>query len=914
MPEETAPKPHSSPLLPMKLYRPPPPVGAVVRPRLLELMNQATQQRLTLLQAPAGSGKTVLLSQWCNQRESVQPHHPETSQRHHAAGSSHAVIAWQAVDERDNDLNRFLTYLVAAFQKACRETGQGDIGLDAQEQLQAHQAHQPLSFELVLSPLLDELAQLRGPVYWVLDDAHELTHKAVLKCLSFLLEALPPNVHLLWATRTHLNIGLARWRAQGALTLLDADQLALTATEIGAVAQALQLPLDGAACRHLHQLTAGWAIGVRLLALACESQPERVWQQNGRHPFVADFLGTEVLSPLTEQQRLLLKTAAYLEHFNAPLLDHLHQTSNSAKALQSLVEQGLFLIPQDPSQQWFRLHPLFRDLLAQETDTEAQEIHQRSSQWFAQKGYWVQAIDHALQAQQPHQAAAWIEQLGHGLLETLDAAPLLRWKAELPDEVIQSTPRLTLIYAWGLTWTGQLDAAERLIKANTALSGPLQGPQTIDQTEALLVMAWVEQGRGLLIKAREAALQLYPLIPSEQPALQVQALTLITQTYLTQHNLKAARGYNREAQAIAQRQQNSQLEQQALFDLARIELGKGHLNRCHQVIDQALELSSQKTTSIGRLLMLKAMVNLSQGHFERIEQDLVPGMAIARETRDLHLLSGLIIDSMRQREEGHLDAAFEALAEAERLMHIWDVPQIYYLSWLTALKARLWLDQHKTDLALSWLAQLQQLFERHSDRQPIALLPQQRHYVELFLCRALMAENENPRAIERLEKICQQSADYPASTLYAQVLLALAYHREQHSEAADQQLKQALRVAESESARLPFLSADSSILTLLQAIPDTHPSSAFVQALTAQCHSLRGHTQRFDPTAPATPLSNRERCVLELVAEGLSNQDISERLFISLHTVKTHLRNILQKLDVRSRTQAVSRARALQWL
>lgn len=828
------------------------------------------------------------------------------------------MMAWQTVDERDNDLNRFLTYLVAAFQKACRTVGESDIGLDAQEQLQAHQPHQPLSFELVLSPLLDELAQLNGPIYWVLDDAHELTHKAVLKCLNFLFDALPPNVHLLLASRTHLELGLARRRAQGTLTVIDADQLALTAAEIGAVAQALQLPLDEAACQHLHRLTAGWAIGVRLLALACESQPERIWQQNGRHPFVADFLSTEVLSPLTERQRRLLKTAAHLEHFNAALIDDLQHTHSSEQALASLVEQGLFLIPQDPSQQWFRLHPLFRDLLAHATDTEAQAIHQKSSQWFAREGYWVQAIDHALQAQQPHQAATWIELLGHGLLETLDAAPLLRWKAELPDEVIQSSPRLTLIYAWGLTWTGQLDAAERLLQghANGFDNKPrsTQNAHPLDQTEALLIMAWIDQGRGHLIKAREAALKLYPLIPSDQAALQVQALTLITQTYLTQHNLKAARGYNREAQAIAQRQHNPLLEQQALFDLARIELGKGHLNRCHQVIGQALEVSTQTTTSTGRLLMLRAMVNLSQGHFECIAQDLTPGITIARDTRDLHLLSGLIIDSMHQREVGHLEAAFEALAEAERLMHIWDVPQIYYLSWLTALKARLWLDQHKTDLALSWLAQLQQLFERHPDRQPIAFLPQQRHFVELFLCRALMADDENPSAIARLEKMCQQSTEYPISTLYAQVLLALAYYRERHPDTAEQQLRHALRLAAPESARLPFLSADSSILALLQSIPDTLPCSAFAQALTTQSYALRGHTQRFDPTSPATPLSNRERCVLELVAEGLSNQDISERLFISLHTVKTHLRNILQKLDVRSRTQAVSRARALQWL
>ncbi|MDH4208968.1 MAG: hypothetical protein OEV76_08835, partial [Anaerolineae bacterium] len=427
----------ATPLLTTKLRPPSPRSPLVARPHLLARLDEALQHRLTLVSAPPGYGKTTLLSEWLRRCE-----HP---------------FAWLSLDEEDNDPVRLLHYLVAALQKINPQIGQTVVGM-----LLAPQPAQP---ELVLTMLINDIDGVTGPLALVLDDYQVIHTLAIHRLLTYLLDHLPPQMHLVIASREDPPLPLSRWRARGQLLEVRQADLHFSLEETGDfLRQVMQLQLSPADVAAIHKRTEGWIAGMQLTALSLQGRDdahELIQSFSGSHRHILDYLIQEVFERQTPAvQDFLLKTSI-LDQFTAQLCDTLTGRSDSHEILLALEQANLFILPLDESRQWYRYHRLFADLLRHRLDLvegpdAARGLHRQASQWFSAQGSASDAIRHSLAAQDWPAAAALIGEATGPMLKQGEIATLLRWFQALPDQIIRASPELSLAYSWPLSFTGHL--------------------------------------------------------------------------------------------------------------------------------------------------------------------------------------------------------------------------------------------------------------------------------------------------------------------------------------------------------------------------------------------------------------------------------------------------------------------------
>jgi LuxR family maltose regulon positive regulatory protein len=385
----------STPILATKLYIPPPRPQAVRRPRLIERLNAALQHKVTLISAPAGYGKTTLVSEWIYQKDEAGE-----------AALHPSCVAWLSLDENDNDPLRFLTYLVAALQTLAPNLGQGVLTL--------LQSPQPPPLETTLTALLNELATLPDPVVLILDDYHLIEDKAVDQALTFLIEHLPPSIHLVITTREDPQLPLARLRARGALNEVRAADLRFTPAEATAfLNQMMGLTLATEQITALGARTEGWIAGLQLAALSMrgrEDIPGFIHAFTGDNRYIGDYLVEEVLQRQPAPVRAFLLQTAILDRLCGPLCDAVTQQTDGSGLLALLERANLFVVPLDDKREWYRYHHLFADVLQvrllKEQPNLLPTLHQRASAWYDQHDLPADAIRHALAAKDFVGAAA----------------------------------------------------------------------------------------------------------------------------------------------------------------------------------------------------------------------------------------------------------------------------------------------------------------------------------------------------------------------------------------------------------------------------------------------------------------------------------------------------------------------------
>jgi LuxR family maltose regulon positive regulatory protein len=410
-----------APILATKLYLPPPRPKIVLRPHLSKRLNEglAAGRKLTIISAPAGFGKTTLVSEWVDHLRAV-PARVFTSDdlRLDAAKGSQIVnrkskianpqVAWLSLDEGDNDPTRFLTYLVAALQTLAPNIGAGA--------LTALQSPQPPSIESILIALLNEITTIPGNFVLILDDYHVIDAKPVDQALTFLLEHLPPQMHLVIATREDPDLPLARLRVRDQLTELRAADLRFTASEAAEfLNQAMGLKLSTENIAALDKRTEGWIAGLQLAALSMQGHQDTasfIQSFTGSHHFVLDYLLEEVLQQQPENIQTFLLCTSILDRLCGPLCDAvlLDSTTSGQETLEYLDRANLFIVPLDNERRWYRYHHLFGDLLRQRLGKPADlaEYHIRASQWHEENGDLGAAFHHAIAAGDFNRAAmAW---------------------------------------------------------------------------------------------------------------------------------------------------------------------------------------------------------------------------------------------------------------------------------------------------------------------------------------------------------------------------------------------------------------------------------------------------------------------------------------------------------------------------
>ncbi|RBL71187.1 helix-turn-helix transcriptional regulator [Pseudomonas sp. MWU13-2625] len=886
-----------------RFFRPPLPDGYVLRPRLCERLSAGLGGRLLLVCAPAGFGKSSLAVEFCQSLP------------------AHWQSLWLGLSPRDNDPGRFLERLLEGLQDYFPDLGSRALGL-----LKMRQRHQPFAFEEWLDGLLDELAlqlQPTAPLLLVLDDYHLAQGPVLDRCLQFFLNHLPDGLLVMVTSRQRPDWHLARLRLSRQLLELHEQDLRLTHDEALTLLDRHSSSLRGEALENLIQRSEGWVAGLRFWLLAAsEAGSEAALPQalNGGEGLIRDYLLEEVIDCLPAEVQAFLYDTAPQERFCSELCDAVREAHDSAEILRFLLAHQVFLVPLDEHGHWYRYHHLFSDLLRSRPVARplvpAATLHLRACRWFNAQGLLDEAVEQALRAGHLDVAANLVQNLSEEqLLAEQNVGMLLRWKMDLPDSLLISTPRLIVLYSWALGLACQLDAAEELAShLSRFLPAPSASAQKSMLAQWLALSGIIARGRGHREQTIEYCSEALESLPAKRYGQRLMCLSTLSNLAIADGDLWRARGLNRESLELAQRVGNPLFEALAHYDRARVLQSRGEILRAldevHQGLDRLRGLSAQRLYAVrARLTLYEGFLLSMRLQPQQARARLLSGLAEARACRDISVLIGHCVIARLDGSAGEFAKAFAELAEAERLMHIWDVPPIYYLAMITLVKCELWLAQGRTDLAEAWLARLGQTYTGERAAAPPEFHPQLPLHVELQQAlldaikgQPMLAEGRLNVLLENGQQTGRQLLCVMA--LAQKVALLLGTGREPEARKA---LSQALEAAAGGVIQ-PFDALIREYPDWLRSQLHASPALAGQQLL---AHFPLVATRPVVESAAAEQLSSRELAVLRLIAQGCSNQEISEQLFISLHTVKTHASHINSKLGVERRTQAVARAKEL---
>ena len=904
------------PLLETKLYLPKWSSDQVSRPRLIDRIHP--QRKLTLISAPAGFGKTTLLAEW-------------------VATAPTRLIAWFSLDQSDNDPAFFWTYLITALQKIQPSLGEQSLSL--------LQSPQPPPIESVLMTLLNELTAVEAEIVLILDDYHVIDNQAIHSGIGFLLSHLPPQVHLIIASRADPPLSLARLRSRGELTELRVSDLRFTPDEAATfLNQVMGLEISAVEVSALEQRTEGWIAGLQLAALSLQGRediPDFVAAFSGDDRYIVDYLLEEVLQRQPERVRRFLLQTSVLERLSGSLCDAVTDQNDGRKMLETLERGNLFIIPLDNKRQWYRYHHLFADVLQAHALMEYPEqlprLHGRASEWYEHNDLFSEAIRHALAAEDFARAAGLIEQVWPAMRNRQQEATVLSWMKLLPDPLIRTRPILSVAYALVLLHTGPLDAVEaRLQDAERQLAR--LGQAVPVQSSSREVQIAQEQYRSLPASIANArafraqvlgdfagvithAQQALALLPTENDSERGVTAAFLGLAYWTSGDVAAAHQSFNEGLRIFQKLGSIQIVVSATSGLANIGLSQGLLQTTVKTCEQALQLAAQQPVPI---LRGTADVHLALSEVRYEQGDLVAASQLLKEgeaLREQGSVSGAdylwwLVKAQLTAAQGDLDTALEQLHEAARLYHRSPIPNVRPVE---ALKVRWWLQQGRLAESLDWVQ------ERNLsvDDQPEYL----REYEHLTLARILIAQYRRDGTDEIIHQViclltrllaAAEAKERTGSIIKILVLLALANEAQGDVTSAIASLERALILAEPEGHVRIFAEPGTPMVQLLREAMTRGITPTYTNRLLTALATW-GQPHDDTPTASVVPspqpliepLSQRELDVLRLLNTELSGPEIARELVVALSTVRTHTKRIYSKLNVTNRRAAVKRATEL---
>jgi len=845
--------------------------------------------------APAGFGKTTLLSEWLT---SAPPHA-------RSAPSRSSRYAWLSLDDGDNALGRFIRYVVGALQTIVPSFGQTPLALLRTPM----NAEGTFSIEAVLTALINEWAAHSRSLGLVLDDYQMIIAQPIHDAVTYLIDHLPPSARLIIASRADPPLPLARWRASGQLVEVRAADLHFTPEETTAfVNREMGLNLSADEVAALDKRTDGWIAGLHLAALSMQGRSDAtnfIATLAASNRYILDYLAEEVMQRQPADVQHFLVRTSILDRLTGPLCDALTDRTDGQAMLERLEQANLFILPLDNDRQWYRYHPLFaeflRGRLRQVTGTTVAHLHLRASDWYAQHESPVDAIAHALQAREFDRAAYLIEPLARDWLFVYNEPDLLRsWLQILPEDSLQMHPRLLLVHAWIKIMLGQHTAAEAQLCTIETDDLTIQGEIAAARTLLAVVSGDVPHTIDLAQQALDR------LAPDESFLRGLVALNLGL-AYDQIGNIEAAGRAYTQASTLGRETGNTLVSLIASVQLADLKVIQGQLHEAAEIYRHTIEQAKQS----GQLLHLISMVYASWGRLLYEWNELDAAARVLTDCVDLGrrwvssdmILTGLVYLAHVKYAQGEVAMAREVASQAEAALH----EHMVSPSTITVAKAQqawLWLKLGNMDAAQHWVRDYQ---ARGLPDAPIFL----RELEELTLARVFIAQGQFDRAQAVLDPLITtaQTESRVTIVIEAQILRALVHEAQGHSAAASDAIQDALALAEPGGYIRTFVDAGSSLKALLIKVA-LHGAYA-ERVLAAFGAKQPASSVDVQPAALAEPLSDRELQVLRLIAEGLSNQEIAKQLTIANSTVKTHINNIYGKIGAQSRTQAVARAREL---
>jgi len=909
----------ATPLLQTKLCVPPTRPRLVPRLRLVEQLNEGLHRKMTLISAPAGFGKTTLVSEWVDHLRLDAAKAVQVENR----------IAWLSLDESDNDPARFLAYSIAALQ-----TIEASIGRGALSTLQSPQTPN----EAILTTLVNEIAAIPDRVVLVLDDYHLIDAQPVHDALTFLLRHLPPQMHLVIATRDDPLLPLARLRARSQLTELRAADLRFTSSEAAVfLNQVMGLDLSAGDVAALETRTEGWIAGLQLAAISMQGHKDVagfIESFTGSHHLVLDYLVQEVLQQQPESVQTFLLQTAVLDRLTGSLCDALTGQDNGRTSLGKLARANLFIVPLDEERRWYRYHQLFADLLRQRLRQEQPDwvlaLHIRASEWYERNGFVDEAIEHALRAENLERAAHLISEHVDAIWQRGQHTRLRRWLTGLPAEMVFSKPHLCILHAWDLFTSGRQDEAERSLqaaeKALDTSTDLATGTSPIGQDQlsgsdrmkirgrAAAIRAFLASYRGAVQETGKYARQALECLPEQDLAWRSAATVALGDAYSFAGELAAAYRVRLEALEASKAADNIYMTLIASMKLAVTMRQQGRLEQVIEVCQQHLQLANEcglsQTVVVGWLLSIWGEVLAELNDLDRAIRQARKGTELTERGKDVGMIGWSYLCLIRVLfSRGELAGAELIIRKMEDIAREHHVPP-WITNLMAAWHARLWLAQGKLTAASQWVG------ERGLDADGDPTYLHETEY--MVLARILIAQgrwDETPRLLQRLLETAE-TGGHTSRTNEILILQALALQAQGDMDQAITTLEQALSLAEPGGYIRIFVDEGPPMARLLHEAAARGIAPDYTRRLLAAFPIVEpeqtGPSQaQASESALIEPLSERELQVLQLIAEGLTNPEIASRLFLALNTVKAHTRNIYGKLDTHSRTGAVARARAL---
>ncbi|MGA9534030.1 MAG: LuxR C-terminal-related transcriptional regulator, partial [Anaerolineales bacterium] len=851
----------------------------VRRERLTELLQSGLQtgnrfnRKLTLISAPAGYGKTTLASQWISVID--------------------VPVAWLTLEPSENDPTRFNAYLVAALQTAAPGSGTSVQGM-------LQDPNRP-SQELILTTLINQLSAFEGAFLLVLDDYQVIQSPVIHEALNYLVDHLPPNMHLVITSREDPPLPLARLEARREMLSVRQAKLRFDVDEATAYFNSISsLALTSQQAGKLTRRTEGWVTGLQLAALSMSSTKDRdafIETFTGSNRYILDYLFEEVFEGQTDEMRSFLLHTAVLNRICADLANSITGQSNGQDLLEQLEHSNFFIVPHDQTREWYRYHRLFADLLRHRlnnSEYSVGKLHERASYWYAEHDYLEEAIEHALVGQHWELAGETIEAASDARLRRGEIGTLLGWCRRMPEEVLLSRPELALAYAWPLILLGKFDEADRVLQHIKEMV-PNMPDDLLGQVMA--AEAFSSRSQGDMERTIKLSKRALTLIPEDDLASRGNiALNL---GLITWHlgQLDEAEIALREALEATSAPGNDYAHHTALVFMARTHAARGNLIAALEPIERAIQMGDRIPSAV------LAYCDKAAIHFERNElksawDHLERASAIADSIQNTEFSSACcVLRASFHLSLKQIDAAKSALAPALAYCQTKDVPR------LSCARIK----SFQVELALA-NGDFETADQIHGSLQLPHDAATFTRFIDLNTARIHLAKGEKGEARQAL--LAAQDRAAQSGWGYAlHIIRVLQARTAEDLDRAIDFLQPVFEEGESQGFLRVFLNEGDEVKVILWEAARRGVAVSYVERILDAAGSTVSTMPRNEGLIEL--LSERELEVLRLVAAGMSNRQVAEQLIVSLGTAKSHIHHIFGKLGVSNRTEAASKARKL---
>lgn len=859
-------------VLETKLHPPQIYSSTLLRPRLFHLMEDYQSYRLIVVSAPAGYGKSTLLTMWGKRAATV--------------------MAWVSLDDMDNDVLRFWSTLVESLMKVTANPLRRSVSV-------IHLGGQ-LALDALVNALISDLKEYEQDIVMVLDDYHLIKDASIHRSVEYLIKHLPGHVHLVIVSRNSMPFSISRLRVQGKVLEIGVPELTFTADEVEHFYRdILHMDIPEETLNRVMQLTEGWVSGLQLAAMAMQGSknPSDIFARfGGAHQLVAEFLNDEVLHAESEVVQTFLLETSILNRMTESLCIAVTGIQESGAILRHLHATNSFLIPLDEERVWFRYHHLFSDFLrhrlVQAGTHQVHQLHRRAAGWFQAQGFMSEAVDHAIQGEDFSFAVDILESNCAKLLHAGELHILLHWFEQIPHPTLKAHPLAKILHGWVLTLLQDFNPALQVVaEVRESLSSQ---PQTAFVEELALELDVL---RGYI-----ALMQGHATIAIESFQASVAKTTRYSKFFLQGVNLNTGEPF-----------------------VLPSRLGmRGHLKSAFQLYTELRQIWKHS----GLAILGYGSVALGELYYEWNQLDeldyFIPrGMELGKTVQDPGILVPLhLLHAKYLRVRGMTEEMWQSVNE----LQTWLDTSALNGHWddiVAAFKVRLSIEQNRADEVLLWID-----VNREKQHQPVAAVGE---YCLITLARALIYTRQWKSASRLLSKLLHsaETQERLTSKIEVSLLQTIASGAQNDETTAMDTLRRAIRWGMTENYHRTFLDEGEALVHWLRKLVTdrcniTREEYGYARGLVATFEKSKlPHDNWMDKTRQAfsdpqssyvEPLTNREKDILSAISVGLTNADIAKQLGLSVGTVKLYAHNVFGKLGVKNRTQAVVKARALNLL